>query len=224
VFGRCVSFKLCYGGIGMVNSILFAILHGQGVRCRRETLMSTWLNGQDYLFCADYDDGDKVKQFSARMDHFSAEEKHVRAIKHILASLDVYNHEWFFFCDDDTFVNVPLLNDVVKSLVDDMVYGELISCWDGDRSLKYFSGGAGYLVPRRVLLLADNIDNMPHTEYSDVRFGAWLRQEKIKCVNDDRYHSQPPKFYGDIDVRKQLTFHYIKRADEMKRLWDFVVT
>jgi hypothetical protein len=199
-------------------AILFVILHSQAAQERRRAIKSTWGHGQDCFFCSDHNEPPDVYQLSNRSDHGSAEIKHTHAFSHLLFLEKKY--EWYFFCDDDTFVNAKLLINDLDRFDQGAIHGQAINCWTGDTSLVYPSGGAGYLMHSKLLQKMPSIVSIPHTGYSDVTFGIHLRSSNIALKHNDGFLSQPPSFYNidDSKVSSYYTFHYIKTSDEVRRL------
>lgn len=188
-------------------------------RARHTAIKMTWGSKVDCLFYADYEDlANGVIKVSDRSDYASNEEKHVQAIKYVANN---YNHDWVFFCDDDTFVNTDKLSKLANNWSPENVHGSLITgCWPHDRSLPYCSGGAGYLIHKNLLkIVAPNIA-VKHTDYSDVTLGLCLRDLKIICQDHSLFKSQPPAFYGITPDKwsEYISFHYIKTKEEMESL------
>jgi hypothetical protein len=207
-----------------MKKILYVVLHGSANSHRYHHVMNTWGKNVDVLFYSDSEDLDKkIIKVSDRTDYRSAEDKHVNVFKFLYKEKN--NYEWFFFCDDDTFVNTPKMDQFLVNLNQNEVYGSVLSeTWPDDRSLKYCSGGAGYLIHRNLLVsISDHIKNM-NTGYSDVTLGLCLREMGIIITDSDYFKSQSPEFYNiDIDnVKNYITFHYIKNMDYMLRLHNCV--
>jgi len=203
-----------------MKKILYVILHGIVNKNRYNNVMNTWGRDKDVLFYADYNDDDKnVIKVSENTSYFSNEEKHINVIK-FLNQNNKYNYEWFFFCDDDTFVNTNKLEDSLNTFDLNVVNGSVLNTWKNDPSLYYCSGGAGYLINHNIL---GKINLKNHkTGWSDVSLGLSLRETKIECINSKLFNSQPPEFYNiEInDIKNYISFHYIKTEDKMKIMLD----
>ena len=91
-----------------MKKILYAILHTCIRPERYDGVVNSWGQNVDFLFYSDCDDEEKkiVKQ-SNDSSYASNELKHVNVIKYL--EDNDYQYEWFFFCDDDTFVNTKNL-------------------------------------------------------------------------------------------------------------------
>ena len=198
--------------------MLFVILHSQNTQDRRRVIKSTWGKNHDCFFCSDYSEPPEVHKMTDRTDHGSAELKHMYVFSHLLFLEKKYL--WYFFCDDDTFVNTKRLVKDLNQFEPEEVHGQAINCWPGDPALTYPSGGAGYLLNVSLLQKMTSIVSIPMTGFSDVTFGLHLRDIGIPVHGRAGFHSQPPSFYGlgDKDIHKQYTFHYIKAPEEVNRL------
>ena len=201
-----------------MKKILYVILHGSVYKHRYDNVMNTWGKNKDVLFYADYNDKNVIK-VSDDVSYNSNEEKHINIIK-LLNDNNNYDYEWFFFCDDDTFVNTTKLENSLDTFDPNFVNGSVINSWASDFSLSYCSGGAGYLINRN-LLGKINLKNHK-TGWSDVSLGLSLRESKIESLNSTLFNSQPPEFYNiEInDVKNYISFHYIKTEDKMKTMLD----
>jgi hypothetical protein len=201
-----------------MKKILYVILHGSVYSERKHHIKSTWGKNSDCLFYSDYEDIDlNVIKISDRSDYHSNEEKHINIINKLNKELPEY--EWFFFCDDDTFVNTEKLNDNLDHFDIDSVHGSVIQCWSHDKNLKYCSGGAGYLIHRTLLKKITNIPIL-NTGYSDVTLGIYLRENNITSTNHSYFNSRDPKFYNvkDDELKQFISFHYIKTKEDHEHI------
>ena len=156
--------------------------------------------------------------------YHSNEEKFVN----IFNRLEQSSHEWYMFIDDDTWVNTKLLSERINLLNRSVVHGQKINCWPGDYSLYYLSGGAGILIHRDLYSAYRGRLNNYRSGYSDVSLGLFMRDQKIPCVNEDGFFSQPPSFYlkGGSEqeiVENSISFHYIKTEEEHRRLTELTI-
>ena len=75
----------------------------------------TWGKNVDFFFYSDHEDFDKkIIKVSDRTDYQSNEEKHINIIQYVADNIKGY--DWYFFCDDDTFVNTKKLESFVIDL------------------------------------------------------------------------------------------------------------
>lgn len=203
-----------------MKKILYVLLHGSMNPDRYFNVKESWGKNVDCLFYSDHEDNEKnIVKVSNRTDYHSNEDKHINALHYV--SKNIKDYEWFFFCDDDTFVNTKKLEEFVDTLDKEFVHGSVISgTWPGDTSLSYCSGGAGYLIHSELLSKITQHVRILNTGYSDVTLGLFLRELGIKSIDYNFFKSQSPSFYGISvdDVSNYITFHYIKTIDDMNTL------
>jgi len=204
-----------------MKKILYVLLHGSMNPNRYYNVKETWGKDVDCLFYSDHEDSEKnIIKVSNRTDYHSNEEKHINSIHYV--SNNIKDYEWFFFCDDDTFVNTKKLENLLGTFDKNSIHGSLLNDghWPGDRTLNFCSGGAGYLIHHELLNTIDKNLSILNTGCSDVTLGICLRNLGIDSVNHEFFKSQPPYFFNiPIDETKNyITFHYIKTMDDMKNL------
>lgn len=203
-----------------MKKILYVILHGSMNPDRYYNVKNTWGKNVDCLFYSDHEDKDKnIVKVSDRTDYGSNEEKHVNSLHYV--SNNIKDYDWFFFCDDDTFVNTKKMDEMISSFDEESVHGSVLEgTWPNDRSLNYCSGGAGYLIHKNLLNKITNHVKLLNSGYSDVTLGLFLRELNIKSFDYQLFRSQPPSFFGisHVDYKHYISFHYIKTFDEMNNL------
>lgn len=223
----------------VTNSILVCILHTHKNSSRYDNIVNTWGKNIDYLFYSDEEDLTKnIYKVSNRSDYSSAQEKQVNIINQMPEQYLKY--DWYFFCDDDTFLNVNKLRNILSKLDTNIVYGEIRNSWASDRTLYYPMGGAGFLISKNIMfkIHGNFIDNSKYGIYhSDVTLGMNLRRLGVEMspIRESSIDTKPnqldgcpllnsqnPSFYGiqDSDVYNYISFHYIKEYNEMKKLND----
>ena len=194
-----------------MKKILYTILHTCTRPERYDGIVNSWGKNVDFLFYSDCDNEDKkIVKVSDNSSYSSNEPKHINVIKYLVEH--DYQYEWFFFCDDDTFVNTKNLENNLDLFDKDKINGSVLKdTWLQDRSLVYCSGGAGYLIHKTLLPIISKTIKLG-SGYSDVSLGICAKELNIGLINHDEFKSQPPDFYK---VEKTLikdiyTFHYIK--------------
>jgi hypothetical protein len=210
----------------MKKNILYVVLHGSMYADRYFNVKETWGKSVDCLFYSDHEDSEKnIIKVSDRTDYHSNEEKHINSL--IYVSNNIKDYEWFFFCDNDTFVNTEKLESLLSQFDKDSVHGSILNRhWPADTSLNFCSGGAGYLIHNELLdKITQNISIL-NTGCSDVTLGLCLRDLGIKSVNYDLFNSQPPAFHNIpiSETKNYITFHYIKTLEEMQKLLNEINT
>lgn len=188
--------------------------------------MSTWGRSKDVIVYADYSD-EKITNIIkvTDADHYhSNEEKNINVFK-ILANNNEYsNYDWYFFCDDDTFVNTKNLDNLInRGINTDHIHGLVANSWK-DKNLWYCSGGAGYLVSNDLLknYLCHSVNF--HTGYSDVSVGLNCKKFNIGLSHHEGFNSFPPFDKRNVSklqaVDRAITFHYIKTLNQMQTLYN----
>ena len=209
-----------------MKKILYVILHGEVYKERYHNIKDTWGKNRDLLFYGDYEDiNNEIIKVSENKSYRSNEEKHVNVLKYFNENSN-YDYEWFFFCDDDTFVNINKLEELLITFDVNYVHGQLLSTNNIDGNpikngvLEYLSGGAGYLIHCDLLnKISKEIKDL-NTGYSDVTLGLCLKDLNIPILNSDLFKSQPHSFYNYSDdlIKNYISFHYITSKDMITNL------
>jgi hypothetical protein len=208
-----------------MKKILYVILHTCTRPDRHDGIVSSWGQDVDYIFYADCDNKEKnIIKVSNDSTYTSNEPKHVNVLKYLVENN--YPYEWFFFCDDDTFVNTKNLKKNLDLFDINKITGSLLEgTWREDPKLNYCSGGAGYLIHNTTLEKIGKTIELENTGYSDVTLGIWALKLGIHFENDDRFKSQSPEVLK-IDkslIKDIFSFHYIT-SERMCEFYDIVKT
>lgn len=190
---------------------------------RQKSLLSTWLRDRsNYTFYTDKRTDVGNQEVVCENDtYFSNGIKNLSELHRIYFNSLHHSVDWMLFCDDDTFVNVSKLESILPKLDPSKVYGQVL-VWAEDKSLRYCSGGAGYLLSSKTLSKygPPMLDYLRVSYYSDVCVGLWCRDNEIPVEEIPGFHSQPPKLYelSEDQIKNSITFHYIKTLEEQKEL------
>lgn len=200
--------------------ILYCVLHTRSHTERMNNILETWGRDVDRIFYSDHEDSENnVIRVCDRSDYISCQIKAIKILHLLNAKMN--NYDWYFFCDNDTFVNTNKLYEYAQDADINSIHGQIINCWPSDPTLSYPSGGAGYLMSNSVLkFLSDASYN--DTIYGDVSIGLNIRRKNIPMVDPSLFHSQKKEYYGinEDQVKDNITFHYINSLNEMKRLYE----
>lgn len=183
---------------------------------RRNRIRNTWGKKIDYLFVSDHEDHDTIK-ITEENNYQSAEIKSIK-IKNEMPDRYLDN-DYFFFCDDDTFLNADLLKAELSSFKKNCIYGHIMNCWPPDTSLNFLSGGSGYLISKEVLIPIMGEIPILNSGANDVTLGFFFREKKIKIAHDDRFNPFTPESMKKNEVKKNFTFHYIQNDELMNELF-----
>ena len=197
---------------------------------RRAWIDETWGAHFDHVYYSDHRSPLRNVVHVSRATHYkSNEEKHINFLNRCGGFLAA-RYEWIFCCDDDTFVFPERLRQFVREEArPDTVYGTVDSfrkCPGNpifnrvDRELCYPAGGAGYLIPSKVLAGLLPLKNFCNG-YSDVSFGLNLRERNVPLVDrDDIFFAQTPEHLGHpADGQPTaISYHYIKTREAVDRL------
>lgn len=205
-----------------MEKIIYFVMTSEKYLDRQKNVSETWGKDVNLYF---YSDGNKDKsnkiEVTDKNDYWSLEEKHINIFKYLKDNF--LDEEWFFFCDDDTFVNTKKLKEFVKTCDVNSAYGCLINCWPKMKDLFYHSGGGGVLLHRKILnILCEKIHHK-NTMFADVTLGLNLIECDIKLMSDEKFHSEKPSDYqiNKNEIKDNITFHHIKTFDEMLELYNF---
>lgn len=124
-------------------------------------------------------------------------------------------YEWYFFGDDDTFLNTRLLLTDLNSFARDKVNGNVCT---GNSRLPYPQGGAGFLIHRE--LMPRFYDSIVYrgVPAGDIGFGCNMYRADVQMNHSYLFNQYRPGSYGRSfgDCYKYYTYHYV--CDEMEQM------
>lgn len=204
------------------EDVLCCILHTIKQKDRVDNISNTWGQHIPYIFYADYADADhKVVKISDKTDYTSGEEKQVNIINYLTSNTEYSCYNWYFFCDNDTFINHINFYQLVNKIIDtNIVYGLVATSWPIDPDLRYCGGGAGFLVHKTILQKLSSKIKLCNTGYSDVTMGLCMRDLKIPICHIYGLNSFSPDKYNLSNINDEITFHYIKDNKLMSELYE----
>jgi len=191
----------------MKTKIKFVILTCEKYHDNRvESIRKTWGKNQDIWFLSDFNQGDDIIGF----DYLQRGYENIwMKYSEFLKNLSSIEHDWYFFTDDDTFVNIDNINQLLKNYnsSDAICIGHVgalnsngtdmdgnftgfpmqtIIGKDTNLPLYYVSGGAGFILSKKSMnLICEYIRSLnsyeiPRSYNGDVTFGFWMRNSGIK--------------------------------------------
>lgn len=206
------------------GKILLCIMHTSKTAERVPYLKKYYQGKVDFFFYADYEEqASHILKVSNSSDYESNELKHINVLNLIRKS-GIYNkYDLFYLIDDDTFVQLDNLRQLIKeqSFEGISFMGELITekvspengIFKKYPGLKYMSGGAGYIVT------ASAFRNKPFRVYfngfADVSIGLNLMKYEVNYLHNKNFRSQHFNFYqlSEDEFLSAISFHYIKNEE-----------
>ena len=208
-----------------MKKILFLILTTKHNEHRQRGIMSSWGQNQDIFFYSEHED-ETLNVMKV------CEENNV-----VIKQVSVFNkikelfhnqYEWFFFGDDDTFVNTRPLINRLDEYEQGYVHGvPMTGNWKlpDETWLSYPSGGAGFLISNKIIHNFFDFD-FPDVPHSDVAVGYLMKDSEIMLRPTYFFCYHTPEHHGicDEEIPNYLTFHYIREPEEMLRLYNYCQT
>jgi hypothetical protein len=211
--------------------ILFCVITTKNNENRRDNILRTWGRRADHLiFYSDHHSNNyNCIKVSENSTYSSGMEKTI-SILNLLGQIG-YQNRWFYFCDDDTFVNVAALKEYASTAdpryvhCKRLILGEhLPGLEQFVGNLNYPSGGAGFLVHGSLLNFVYPFRYV-RTHYGDVAFGINLYSRDIKSAwyhDAGRFFDQPPSHFGPHHpIETALSYHYVKTTEQFDNLAQF---
>lgn len=186
---------------------------------RVQSIRETWGKNQDVVFLSDLNISPDIIGFEyLQRGYENIWMKYVEMLK----SWTDFNYDWYFFTDDDTFVNIDNINILLSEYnTDDMICIGHVGAlnvdgtdMDGQQTgfprntilgkdtslpLIYVSGGAGFILSRTsfesICEYMKNLNqyDIPRSYNGDVTFGFWMRNSGIKVVDVTGFWWTNPK-------------------------------
>jgi|688.fasta_scaffold818260_1 hypothetical protein len=184
---------------------------------RVEAIKNTWGKGQNIKFLSDSKSENKqILGYDTPQSYDGIYLKYL----HFFKSYDFHKKNYFFFIDDDTFVNLNNLKDLQLPTSDKLfaicrllclnndgtdLYGNqtgtnlnLISGENTNLPLYYPSGGSGFILSKSACIAIQNYLNLttntPQSIFSDVSLGFWARNCNVEIIPN-------ANFWWDIHER-----------------------
>lgn len=210
---------------------------------RVKKVRETWGKSQDISFLSDFNLGDDIIGF----DYLKRGYENIwLKYYELLKNYNDFSHDWYFFTDDDTFVNISSVEKLLKGYNTNSPIcighvGRLNpngTDMDGNQTgfpmhtivgnaylpITYVSGGAGFILSKKAMqLICDYIKkerNIPGSYNSDVTFGFWVRNAGINISDIKGFWWTNPKElnHNDIIIKNSYTYHYVNE-DMMEEIY-----
>lgn len=235
-----------------MDRVMFVILTcRKNYETRMKSVLDSWLSEvppDNFIFLADDDDKNRKMIYDNRipLGYEFVQMKYYHLFLNIKSIVDLSKFDYFFFVDDDTFVNTRNLQKAIDRFESGPTWmGQTITVkgWDtnGHRmfgnyedfpplGFKYPSGGSGFIANKDLVVQISNYLNgnnsVPASMWSDMTFGVWAWNSGGASIIEDNslFHESKPESLDDDGktfIRDSLTFHYIDH-DMQRALWQIV--
>lgn len=213
--------------------------HDTRVCCIRET----WGENQDITFLSDVNSGNDILGYEYLPKGYeNISHKYFEFIR----KYENFDYDWYFFTDDDTFVNVDNVKKLLENFntednicighegalnidgtdMDGNQTGFPIYTISGEGSwlpIRYVSGGAGFILSKKSMRIicdyAKKCENPAKSYNSDVTFGFWMRNVNIKIVDVVGFWWTNPSDlrHNESEINESFTYHYVN-IENMQKL------
>ena len=142
----------------MKNVICF-VLSTQKYEDRIDRIERTWSKNITTIFYSDHEVLDRnIINVHDEKSYRAAEMKQYKVLNLIKTMPHIVSkYDWVCFTDDDTFLNVKKLNEIVQTFDENKCYGDVLSYQNDPRNpmfqrsdipkdLRYPNGGSGFLI------------------------------------------------------------------------------
>jgi hypothetical protein len=199
----------------MNNNLQINVLTSLACKNRIDIIKKTWgKHFSNIVYYADFEEGTDIVKCTDNPTAYGNEEKIINRIKQIKEN---NNCNWYFFVDDDTFVNIDNLLKFVETADLNKTYGEIIGGW----GISYFQGGAGVLISKQLIdTIPQNALYLRGSTFSDVALGQVMVDSNIEMVNERKFYSGSYQHFNltPEQIKAAITFHHI--ADSMVDLYN----
>lgn len=222
-----------------MKKVICFVLSTKNYSDRIRNIRKTWAQDLDTVFYSDHNDPiNNVIKVSDKSDYYSAPIKQVNILNYIKELSDgednllLDEYDWFFFVDDDTFVNQKVLESYIQDIDEDKVHGSIITSENDsinpvyvnkiiDLEVQYPQGGAGFLVSSKVLKKIGTFKEY-RVFHSDVIAGLNFHYNNIEYVDVPLLNRETPEIHSHSNeqVVGMISYHNIKTFDQMKTLYD----
>lgn len=214
----------------MASSVLYlAVTTGRYHETRVRAILETWGSevSDRVFFLSDAPwSSDRVIDLQVPADYESASLKLLAGLGWAHARFRD-SFDWFFVCDDDTFVYTENVEAFLQSKNPGArtCYCQMLQHYPALPDLTYPSGGAGFAMSRATLkTLIPAFEGCAYHPFTDVTIGVCMREVGIDVIDIPGFYSQPPKKVEENRGSGEFlptpyTFHYIT-PEMMHQLYD----
>ncbi len=124
---------------------------------------------------------------------------------------------WVALIDDDTWLNVNRLLDILSLLnwKRPLAVGHILTEQESDKDLLYISGGAGIFLSKSAFeIVASKLySSCPFCKYNDLTIGACLAMSYIERVHIPLFLAFRPNVVSPLVLSNVATIHYMTAHD-----------
>ncbi len=150
----------------------------------------------------------------------------LKYVEFFMTFSDTDNFDWFFFCDDDTYVNtdkleieLPFLSTMVKEGRPTMIGFKGGEFPIYNLKIAWCSGGAGIALNREAVKnIQTHLRNTPHplvTDETDISLAIWatMGNKELVVIDNKRFSPFNPLDAAREGLKDCITYHYCERKD-----------
>lgn len=172
----------------------------------------TWLKGQKYFY---------LSQPVGEETYNNAPKKYLYFLSNYIDQTES-EFDWFFFCDDDTFVYTQRLNDflLLENSRFEFMYGFKGGTFDiHNLKITWCSGGAGIVMSKELVKKIQdhliNTENPLITHETDITLAIWatMAAKDLTVIDNKRFRPFAPHDPENRDIKDAITYHYCNEND-----------
>lgn len=194
-----------------MKNIEFVVLSCDAyITTRVRAIRESWAIGENVKYLVDsQSDLEDVIGYNTQKNYSGIYEKYLNFFK----TYNFNNYDYYFFTDDDTFVNKTNLNKLNLPPKDELFcMGRILclnpdgtDCWGNQTGadlsqikgnkvtlpLHYLSGGSGFILSKSSCIEVQkyllNCNDPPKSKYGDVSIGFWMRNSKVRLIKNENF-------------------------------------
>ncbi len=139
---------------------------------------------------------------------------------------DIYidAYDWFFFCDDDTYVYTDRLQEYLSRFGNDVKFPSMTGFKGGEfpiynLKIAWCSGGAGIALSREAVKnIQTHLRATPRplvTDETDISLAIWatMANKDLTVIDSKRFSPFNPREAAKEGLKDCITYHYCERKD-----------
>jgi hypothetical protein len=214
------------------KSVLFVIKSCEKYESRIDALLNTWLKDvKDYIVCSDHENKSKnIIKVTDKKEYSELEDKSLAIFNYLKKDYSLKDrYKWIMFVDDDTYVNIKNLKNILNELDDQNGYGYISDCFKDcsnsfcqsestDKSTRWFDGGAGFLFGTKSLNILKL--NKKNTPFDDLSISLNFKESGIELIHN-RLFNWHGNFKENLEKAKnQISYHHKTKSLDIKQFME----